>query len=73
MIAGYLMDIIGRKHLIWIGAVLNAVGIGMQQASVEWKLYLGGRLVNGIGFGIVFTFSPVWYHHHFGSWQIDSW
>ena len=61
MIAGYLMDIIGRKHLIWIGAALNAVGIGMQQASVEWKLYLGGRLVNAIGFGIVFTFSPVWY------------
>ena len=54
------MEMIGRKHLILMGSIMNAIGIGMQQASTEWKLYLGGRLVNAVGFGMVFTFSPVW-------------
>jgi len=54
------MGIIGRKHLILLGSGFNAIGIGMQQASTEWKLFFGGRLMNAIGFGMVFTFSPVW-------------
>jgi MFS family permease len=54
------MNHTGRKPLIWIGCVLNFVGIGMQQASSEWKLFLIARLIHGIGFAMTYTFSPVW-------------
>ncbi|CAK7211314.1 hypothetical protein SBRCBS47491_001082 [Sporothrix bragantina] len=60
MVSGQVLDRIGRKHSILFGIVFTAVGIGMQYAAQEWKLYLGGRLVNAIGFGIVFVVSPVW-------------
>lgn len=46
MLSGQVLDRIGRKHSILFGVVFTAVGIGMQYASNEWKLYLGGRLVN---------------------------
>lgn len=46
MASGQVLDRIGRKHSILFGVVFTAVGIGMQYASQEWKLYLGGRLVN---------------------------
>jgi MFS family permease len=60
IIAGLLMNHTGRKPLIWIGCVLNFVGIGLQQASSEWKLFLVARLIHGIGFAMTYTFSPVW-------------
>jgi MFS family permease len=60
-VAIFLLNRIGRKPVIWIGCAFSVVGIGLQQASHEWKLFLVGRLINGIGFGMVYTFSPVWY------------
>jgi MFS family permease len=59
-VAIFLLNRIGRKPVIWIGCAFSVVGIGLQQASHEWKLFLVGRLINGIGFGMVYTFSPVW-------------
>jgi len=47
LIAGQLIEWIGRKHSLLIGTVITAVGIGMQFASHEWILFLCGRLVNG--------------------------
>jgi MFS family permease len=47
LIAGQLIEWIGRKHSLLIGTILTAVGIGMQFASHEWILFLCGRLVNG--------------------------
>ena len=41
------MDRIGRKHSIIVGTIITAAGIGIQVASHDWKLFLGGRLVNG--------------------------
>jgi MFS family permease len=61
LIASFLLNKIGRKPVIWIGCVFNIVGIGLQQASHEWKLFLVGRFINAMGFAIVFIFSPVWY------------
>ena len=46
-IAGQLMDLIGRKHNLAAGCVFTSVGIFMQIFSHEWKLFLGGRLING--------------------------
>ncbi len=45
--AGWLLDNIGRKHSIVVGAFFTAVGVGMQVGSTEWKLFLAGRLING--------------------------
>ena len=55
-----LLNRAGRKPLIWIGCIFNIIGIGLQQASHEWKMFLVGRFINAIGFGMVYTFSPVW-------------
>jgi MFS family permease len=45
--ASYLLEKIGRKPNVLISAILTSIGIGIQIASVEWKLYLVGRLING--------------------------
>jgi MFS family permease len=47
LIAGQLIELIGRKHSLLVGTVLTAAGIGMQYGSHEWILFLCGRLVNG--------------------------
>jgi fucose permease len=43
----FLLDNIGRKHTIAVGSLFTAIGIGMQIASTEWKLFLAGRFING--------------------------
>jgi MFS family permease len=45
--ASYLLEKIGRKPNVLISAILTSVGVGLQLASTEWKLYFVGRLVNG--------------------------
>ncbi|PMD60991.1 general substrate transporter [Hyaloscypha bicolor E] len=42
----YMLDTIGRKHTIAVGSLFTAIGIGMQIASTEWKLFLAGRFIN---------------------------
>lgn len=59
--AGAVQDRIGRKHLILIGAIINAGGIGFLQGAGNWKQWLGGKILNGIGIGLVYTLNPVWY------------
>lgn len=60
VIAGWLIEKIGRKHSFAIGSVLAGVGIGLQVASHEWTVFMGGRIVNAAGFSIVFLTGPVW-------------
>ncbi|KIW64068.1 hypothetical protein, variant [Phialophora macrospora] len=60
LLAGQLIEWIGRKHSLAVGTVVTAVGVAMQIASSEWILFLCGRLVNAMGFGIVYILSPVW-------------
>lgn len=47
ILASYLLEKIGRKPNVFISAILTSVGVGLQLASTEWKLYFVGRLVNG--------------------------
>lgn len=47
LLSGQLIEWIGRKHSLLVGAVITSVGVGMQVASTEWVLFLCGRLVNG--------------------------
>ena len=58
--AGLLQNRIGRKPLLVIGAIVNAGGIGFLQGAQNWKQWLGGKILNGIGIGLVYTLSPVW-------------
>jgi MFS family permease len=50
IISGQIMDRIGRKHTIIVGSFFTAIGIGIQIASNDWKVFLAGRLINGISF-----------------------
>ncbi|KIW42677.1 uncharacterized protein PV06_06203 [Exophiala oligosperma] len=58
-ISGYLLDWVGRKHTLGIGAVLTAAGVAVQIGVQTWRGFMVGRLVNAIGFGIVFLVTPV--------------
>ncbi|KAL2106793.1 hypothetical protein VUR80DRAFT_6210 [Thermomyces stellatus] len=60
LISGIIMDRIGRKWTVLVGCVLTAAGIGVQMGADDWKEFLAGRLVNAIGFGLVFVIAPVW-------------
>jgi len=61
MIAATVQGRIGRKNLILIGAIFNIIGLSVLQTSNEWKQWLGGKIINGIGIGLVYTLSPVWF------------
>jgi MFS family permease len=60
LFAGGIMNRIGRKHILVIGNVITTIGIGVLQASGDWKTWLGGKILNAFGIGMIFTFSPVW-------------
>lgn len=60
VIAGQLLELIGRKHVIAVGSLISSVGIVLQVESSEWRLFLAGRLVGAIGYGAVYLESPVW-------------
>lgn len=60
LLAGGIMNKIGRKHILIIGNVITTVGIGVLQASGDWKMWLGGKILNAFGIGMLFTFGPVW-------------
>jgi MFS family permease len=47
IISGYLLEWVGRKHTLGIGAVLTAVGIGLQIGVQTWRGFMVGRFVNG--------------------------
>ncbi|KAF2811807.1 MFS general substrate transporter [Mytilinidion resinicola] len=43
LLGGQLLERLGRRHSLAMGAGLTGVGVGMQLGSVEWKLFLCGR------------------------------
>jgi MFS family permease len=47
MAGGQILEMIGRKHSLAFGSLVTAVGVVMQLASHEWKLFLAGRLISG--------------------------
>ncbi|KAH8809341.1 general substrate transporter [Xylogone sp. PMI_703] len=50
----------GRRWSYIVASCTCIVGIALQFASHEWKLMLVGRLVNGLGLGMCFTFAPLY-------------
>jgi MFS family permease len=60
LVAGGIMNRIGRKPILIIGNLITTVGIAVLQTSGDWKMWLGGKILNAFGIGMIFTFSPVW-------------
>lgn len=60
MVAGQLIERIGRKHTMGIASLITALGVALQVAAKEWRLFLVGRLISSLGYGMVFLLSPVW-------------
>jgi MFS family permease len=52
----FLLDKIGRKHTIAVGGIVTAIGVAMQVAASEWKLFLAGRLINCKRFVLIWGF-----------------
>lgn len=51
--AGVLVDRIGRKYTGVMGGVISLAGAAVQYAAETRSTLLGGKIVNGLGIGIV--------------------
>ncbi|KAE8214728.1 hypothetical protein CF327_g1920 [Tilletia walkeri] len=63
--AGSLMgapisDAVGRRPGVWIALVIFSIGVIMQTAATTVPLFAGGRVVAGLGVGIVSTIVPMY-------------
>lgn len=55
-----IADHAGRKYGVVIAAVVFMVGVAMQVASTALGLFIGGRVIAGLGVGIVSTLVPMY-------------
>jgi hypothetical protein len=46
--------------MLMFGTIVTTTGIIVLQQSGDWKMWLGGKILNAFGIGMIFTFSPVW-------------
>ncbi|KAF2172696.1 hypothetical protein M409DRAFT_49238 [Zasmidium cellare ATCC 36951] len=58
--AGWVMMRFGRKPVLLAISLVAAVGLAMQVSSDDWRIFMGGRFINGIGFGSSYLVAPVW-------------
>lgn len=55
-----IADHAGRKYGVVIACVVFCVGVAMQVASVALPLFIAGRVVAGVGVGIISTLVPMY-------------
>ncbi|KAK0529027.1 Plasma membrane low glucose sensor [Tilletia horrida] len=60
LIGAPISDAVGRRPGIWIALVIFSIGVAMQTASTAVPLFAGGRVVAGLGVGIVSTIVPMY-------------
>jgi MFS family permease len=60
LISGWLMNRIGRKHMLIVGVIVNVIGIIVLQTAHNWKIWLVGKMINALGFGTMYVLNPVW-------------
>lgn len=53
-------DRVGRRYGICVGCVIFSVGVALQTAAVAVPLYAIGRVVAGMGVGVVSTIVPMY-------------
>lgn len=56
----FLGDKLGRKRTIQLGAAINCIGALLESTSFELGQLIVGRLVLGLGFGMVSATAPNW-------------
>lgn len=52
LFAGSLSDRLGRTRAVAIGALIFAMGAGLEAAAINLGMFVGGRCVVGIGEGV---------------------
>ena len=60
IIMGFVGQKLGRRMFIVIGGVLLFVGAGLQAGANGVSYLISGRVVGGIGMGMVTTMVPIW-------------
>ncbi|OTA96118.1 hypothetical protein M434DRAFT_152286 [Hypoxylon sp. CO27-5] len=59
-LASFLLgDILGRKKSLYVGLVVNAIGVVLQTAAYHLPQIIIGRVLNGFGMGILSSTCPV--------------
>ncbi|TVY82881.1 Sugar transporter STL1 [Lachnellula suecica] len=56
----WLGDRLGRKRTIMLGAFIDVIGAAVQSSSYSLAQLIVGRLVTGLGFGLVTATAPNW-------------
>jgi sugar porter (SP) family MFS transporter len=60
LFSGFLADLISRKNMIIIAALLFIIGIFLTITSHSYNAILWGRLVQGIGVGVIIIVMPLY-------------
>lgn len=57
---GWIADMISRKHSIVVAVVIFTVGGILQTASVDYAMLIVGRLIGGLGIGMLSMVAPLY-------------
>ncbi|KAH7138183.1 general substrate transporter [Dendryphion nanum] len=60
LISGYLADKLSRKYSIIVAVIIFTIGSILQTAAVEYGMLTVGRLIGGVGIGMLATISPLY-------------
>ncbi|KAF2707361.1 MFS general substrate transporter [Pleomassaria siparia CBS 279.74] len=60
LFAGYLADRLSRKYSIVVAVIIFTIGGILQTAAVEYSMLVVGRLVGGLGIGMLAMISPLY-------------
>lgn len=58
--AGYLSDWLGRKPVLFWGAIITIIGVVIQTASQNIGMFIAGRIIIGLGSGISGVAAPTY-------------
>ncbi|OLL26723.1 High-affinity glucose transporter [Neolecta irregularis DAH-3] len=60
LMVGRIGDIIGRRKTIFYGSIIFVIGGAVQASSVGFKSLLLGRILSGVGVGMLSTIVPIY-------------
>lgn len=60
LLGGPVADRLGRKFGIIASCLVFCVGVAMQTAATQWALFIVGRVVAGLGVGLISTLVPTY-------------
>lgn len=60
LVTGYLADRFGRKRMMWVAIIAFLIGVALLATAHNYSLLLAGRLIQGIGVGIITIIIPLY-------------